>query len=112
MSFIHGKPFTITGEQLKSFTRQRKRFHCSLCNHDFKESETARFVYANSTPGCGGNFFVCSECDTPDHSNALVLEKAKDSYTWAVRLAKQWGIYGPDWQQDERSSWEKERTNS
>jgi len=96
MSFTNQKPFVVTEESLKGFTRYGKRFGCSLCSHIFAEGDNVRWVYANSTPDlCTGNFFVCVEHDTED-----VLEKAKESFARAVDLAKQWDIYGPDWQKE------------
>lgn len=105
MSFTDQKPFTVTDKSLKGFTRYGKRFGCSLCSHDFKEGDVARWVYANSTPGlCTGNFFVCPQHDTVD-----VLDKAKESFREAVNLAKQWGIYGPDWQKEAEKAERMER---
>lgn len=93
-SFTNQKPFVVSKERLEAFTRHRKRFGCVLCSKVFKVGDTARWVYANGTPGLHtGNFFVCEEHDTED-----VLERAKESIELATRLAKQWDIYGPDWE--------------
>lgn len=98
MSFTDQKPFVVTEKTYSSFVRLKRRWGCSLCEKKFEVGDTARWVYANSTSGLHtGNFFVCPEHDTPD-----VLERAKESYETAKRLAKQWGIYGPDWQRDAR----------
>jgi hypothetical protein len=95
MSFTDQKPFVVTRDRLEAFTRHKKRFGCSLCAHDFKEGDTARWVFANGSNLRSGNFFVCPEHDTPD-----VLEQGKISFDNAVALSKQWGIYGPDWARD------------
>lgn len=97
MSFTDQKPFDINAEQLASFNRRgRRKLHCVLCGHEFVEGETVRWVYANSADGprCG-NFFVCTKCDGED-----VLKRAGESFDTAVKLARQWDIYGPDWQKD------------
>lgn len=97
MSFTNQKPFAVDADAVRSFTRFKKRFNCKLCGHEFAAGDTARWVYANSTPGlCCGNFFVCQKCDGP---NEVILVQAKESFTRAVALAKQWDIYGPDWQE-------------
>jgi rubredoxin len=96
MSFLDQKPFTVTKDTLAAFKRLHKAFNCSLCGHVFTESDVARWIYANGTPGARtGNFFVCSNCDG---ENSEVIERASASLKEAIRLAKQWGIYGPDWQ--------------
>jgi hypothetical protein len=96
MSFTDRQPFVVTAKQLAGFKRSAKRFNCSLCGHEFTEGDTARWIYANfkESPVRSGNFFVCQTDDGPD---ADVLKKAAESYNSAVKLAKQWGIYGPDW---------------
>jgi hypothetical protein len=93
-SFTDQKPFVITPEEKKAFSRGR-RFNCRLCGHTFLIGETARWVYANGqdSPIPCGNFFVCKKCDGPD-----VLTRAAESFNQAVKLAKQWDIYGPEWQ--------------
>lgn len=97
MSFTDGKPFTVTEEQTK--LRWGGGFWCKLCGHAFIAGDTARWIYANSTPkACVGNFMVCADCDEED--NAKLIETAKASLALATRLAKQWGIYGPDWERD------------
>lgn len=74
---------------------RHRRFACSLCGKEFAVGDIAKWVYANSTPGfSAGNFFVCESDNTPD-----VMERAKASYETAKKLSKQWGIFGPDWQQ-------------
>lgn len=94
MPFTDQKPFVVTPEIHRSFNRSRERFCCSLCGKIFQIGETVRWVYANSPKGARcGNFFVCKEHDTPD-----VLDRAKESFRQAKKLAKQWGVYGPDWQ--------------
>lgn len=96
MSFTNQQPFEVTEQQRAGLTRHGKRFNCAICGHEFKAGDTARFVYANGTNGLrSGNFFVCPQHDTPD-----VLDRAKESFDQAVKLAKQWGIYGPDWAKD------------
>lgn len=68
---------------------------CKLCGRQFEVGDKARWIYCNSTPGQGtGNFFVCSKCDGSD---AEVMARAKASLEEAIRVAKQWNIYGPDW---------------
>lgn len=96
-TWLNGEPFEVSETTLTSFRRVKKRFGCSLCGHEFKAGERARWIYANSTPGqCTGNFFVCFKCDglTTD-----VLERAKQSLETTVKMARAWGIYGPDWQE-------------
>lgn len=93
MSFTNQQPFTLDAQQVALFTRRGKRFNCALCGVEFKPGDTVRWVYANDRGFHCGNFFVCSNDNTPD-----VLERAKASFAEAVKLAKQWGIYGPDWQ--------------
>lgn len=99
MSFTDRKPFVATEAQTKlRWGGRSDNFTCKLCGHKFKDGDTVRWLYANGTPGLScGNFFACSLCDQGDEKT---LEAAKESYATAVRLAKQWGIYGPDWQQD------------
>lgn len=91
-NFLNGQSFVVDEADL-----QRKfggGFHCKICGQKFKVGDVVRWVFANGTKDQGtGNFFTCSPCDTPD-----VLHKAKESLRLAVKLAKQWGIYGPDWQ--------------
>ena len=97
MSFTDRIPFEITGELVRTFQRVRKSkpFACSLCGHAFRPGDIGRWIYANGTPeALMGNFFVCGPCDGPD---AEVIKRAIGSYANAVKLAKQWGIYGPDW---------------
>lgn len=99
MSFTDGKQFEVDQERRDAHTRHRKRFGCSLCGHDFKVGDSARWIYANGTTGAGtGNFFVCASCDVGLNSD--IIERAKASLAEATRLAKQWGIYGPDWEQE------------
>lgn len=96
MSFTDRKPFVVTDHDAKA--RRGGDFKCSLCGTLFKSGDTARWVYANGTPGaCTGNFFVCVQCDGPD---ADLIERAKESYHMAVALAKRWNIYGPDWERE------------
>lgn len=93
-SFTDSKPFVVG----KALVRHKK--NCRLCGHVFAEGDGARWIYCNSTPGQGtGNFFVCSACDDTDEN---CMAKAKESRALAVRLAKQWGIYGPDWEREAR----------
>lgn len=40
-----------------------------------------------------GNFHVCAACDGPDNE---VMRRGTESLKQAIKLAKQWGIYGPD----------------
>lgn len=96
MRFTNQQPFVVTPEHHKNATSHGRRFGCVFCDKKFAPGDTARWVYANGTAGFNaGNFYVCPEHNTPD-----VLERAKESYATAKKLAKQWGIYGPDWQQD------------
>lgn len=99
MSFTDRKSFQINNEILAAFKRTKKRFNCKLCGHNFEVGDTARWIYANSkeSPVRCGNFFVCGKCDGDDDA---VLLRAKDSYELATQLAKQWDIYGPEWQDD------------
>lgn len=94
--FTNRKPFAVTADRIKAFKRGRERWNCSLCGHEFQEGDTARWIYANFTesPVRSGNFFVCPSCDGTD---ADVLRRAAESFKTAVALAKQWGIYGPEW---------------
>lgn len=88
------QPFTVTDEHMKA--RWGGGFHCKLCGIKFQVGLVIRWVYCNSTPGQQtGNFFVCSGCDGDD-----VKQRAKESLALATKLAKQWGIYGPDWTRD------------
>lgn len=94
MSFTDQKPFVATEAHVKA--RWGSGFTCKLCGHKFVVGDTVRWVYANGTKDQQtGNFMVCARCDGED-----VLQRAKTSYIEAVKLAKQWGIYGPDWQRD------------
>ena len=98
MSFTDQKPFVLTKEQHKQRWGCRNkdgRLRCNLCGHKFEVGETARWVYANGEGGNGsGNFFTCESCDGDD-----VLEKGRESFTKAQTLAKNWGVFGPDWQE-------------
>jgi hypothetical protein len=109
MSFTNRKPFVVTEEQTKQ--RWGGGFWCRCCGSKFQAGDTVRWIYANGTKGAGtGNFFVCSACDGEDSE---VIERAKESYHLAVKLAKQWDIYGPDWQKDiERQYRREERYSS
>lgn len=94
-TWLNGERFTVDERTHESFKRVKKEFCCRLCGHTFKVGDSARWIYANGTPGMGtGNFFVCGSCDGPDEE---VMPRAKESLTLAIKLAKQWGIYGPDW---------------
>lgn len=94
MSFTDRMPFTVSLEDTKR--KWGSGFSCKLCGLKFKEGHAVRWIYANGTPGMPtGNFFVCSNCDGPDE---LCMKRGKESYELAVKLAKQWGIYGPDWE--------------
>ncbi len=95
MSFTNQKPFVLTEELNSGFKRRKSQMLCcALCGHEFEVGETLRWVYGNSTEGFhGGNFFVCEKDDTED-----LLLRAKESFDLAKKLAKQWGVYGPDWQ--------------
>ena len=90
--FTKEKPFVVTEQQVK-LKWSGAGLKCALCGHKFVAGDTARWVYANSTPGAGcGNFFTCPACDGPD-----VLTRGIASFNQATELAKRWGIYGPDW---------------
>lgn len=93
MSFLDGKPWTVTQEHVK-LKWGGSGLQCSLCGHKFKAGDVARFVFANGTPdACCGNFFTCVGCDGPD-----VLQRGIQDHKNACAGAKRWGIYGPDWQ--------------
>lgn len=94
MSFTNGKAFLVTDEQTR--LRWGSGFHCKLCGVKFKAGMGVRWIFANGTPGMC-NFFVCSQCDKGDEET---LKAGKESHDNAVRLAKQWDIYGPDWQRE------------
>jgi hypothetical protein len=95
-SFTDCKPFVMDQERLTAFKRTRRRFCCALCGHDFQVGDTARWIYANGTPGITtGNFFVCQSCDTGDDD---CRKRGQESKTQAIKLARQWDIYWPDWQ--------------
>lgn len=99
--FTDQKPFVVSKERLEGFQNVKKRFNCKLCGHDFKEGDTARWVYANfaESPVRCGNFFVCGKCDAPSD---VLLQCAKLGFEEAVKLAKRWNIYGPEWQSGEK----------
>lgn len=91
-NFLNGKSFVA--DEADCQRKFGSGFHCKLCGHKVVVGDVVRWVYANGIEGQGtGNFFVCASCDGPD-----VLKRAKESLQLAVKLAKQWGIYGPDWQ--------------
>lgn len=97
-NWMNRQRFVVSAEQHAAFKRLKKLFNCKICGRVFKVGDTARWIYANSTPGMQtGNFFVCGDCDGDDPT---VLAKAKEQFELAVKLAKQWDIYGPDWQRD------------
>lgn len=76
MSFTDQKPFTVTANQLKlnwAGGKDGKYFRCGLCGHKFKEGDYARWIFTNDIPNCGGNPFVCYDCDSID-----VKDKWKD----------------------------------
>jgi hypothetical protein len=91
MSFIDQKPFTVTAEHLR-LKWPSQGFRCHVCGHKFSVGDTARFVWSRHRTACP-NFFTCVDCDGDD-----VADRAGDCYRTAVQLARQWGIYGPDWQ--------------
>ena len=100
--WTNGKPFVLTAEQirLRWGGYRRGKLICRLCGHVFTAGDTARFIYGNTKrEGApqpqAGNFFTCEKCDGED-----VLVRADVQHTLAVTLAKQWNIYGPDWQED------------
>lgn len=96
--WLSGKAFTVSQETFDAFSRLKKKFGCKLCGHTFAVGDIGRWIYCNGTPHqTTGNFFVCSKCDEP---NEVLMPKAKASLQEAIRLAKQWDIYGPDWQSD------------
>lgn len=99
MSFTNQQPFKVTQQSISGFTSFGRRFNCKLCGHVFALGDMARWVYANGggSPVRCGNFFVCEKCDGP---NDAVLKCAKTGFEQAVKLAKQWEIYGPEWQKD------------
>lgn len=88
-----------TPELIAGFSKRRRLFSCVLCGHVFIPGDTARWIYANfaGSPVNCGNFFVCQSCDAADE---IILQCAKIGYEDAVKKAKQWNIYGPDWQSD------------
>ena len=107
MSFTNGKQFTVTEETVATYKRLRKRHQCSLCGHHFVSGDSARWIFANGTPSARtGNFFVCAACDSG--TNDQIIERAKESLAQATKLAKQWDIYGPDWQDD----WQRSERNA
>lgn len=98
MSFTDRQPFIVTEVQMK--LRWGGGFWCKLCGHKFVTGDRVRWVYANGTKDQRtGNFFVCNLCDGNDSD---VLSRANASFMEAVKLAKQWGIYGPDWERESR----------
>lgn len=92
--FTNQKPFLVTEKELQAWAKI-KNWHCSLCGEDFKLGHTARWVFGG--PQKFRNFFVCSNCDCEN-----VIDKAIESYNLAVKMAKQWEIYGPDWEKEAR----------
>lgn len=68
MSWTDQKPYVVTKEDLKSpwsGCRHGVYYRCGLCGHRFQEGDTARWVMSNFPGGPpGGNFHVCSGCDT------------------------------------------------
>lgn len=97
MSFTDRKQFEVSAPTLAAFQlRKSKAFCCALCGHVFALFDKARWIYCNSTPGQGtGNFFVCDKCDGTDEE---CRTKGKASHEAAIKSAKAWGIYGPDWE--------------
>lgn len=96
ITWMNGRQFVVSEETQTAFKRVNKDFNCRLCGRFFIIGDIARWVYANGTPGIHtGNFFVCEECDKP---NDELLPLAEESLSNAIKLAKQWGIYGPDWE--------------
>ena len=94
--WLNGQAFSVSKETFEAFKRIRKGFMCRLCGHELRVGDLARWIYCNGTPGqATGNFFVCGKCDGP---NEQVMAKGKESLALTTKLAKQWGIYGPDWQ--------------
>ena len=96
-NWTNQKPFKVTEKQInfKWGCSPPCKLKCKLCGHIAKVGDTFRWVYANGKGGNGcGNFMVCSDCDGVD-----VLERGRQSFDQARKLAKQWGIYGPDWQE-------------
>jgi len=95
--FTDQKPFVLTEKQSKMRWGSRFRdgkLRCNLCGHKFKVGDIVRWIYANGPNGGNcGNFFTCKKCDGDD-----VLERGVESFEMAKKLAQNWGIYGPDWQ--------------
>lgn len=100
MSFTDQKPWVATAKDVKA--RWGSGFHCKLCGHKFKENDIVRFVFGNHSGHTCGNLLVCQYCDGED-----VLVRADKSYNEAVKLAKQWSIYGPDWQNEWQNAKER-----
>jgi len=96
--WLSRKLFIVSGEQVEQHRRRKKMWYCQLCDHVFTAGDVARWIYCNSTPGqTTGNFFVCSRCDCGDE---ITMAKAKENLDLAIKLAKRWGIFGPDWERD------------
>jgi len=93
MSITDGKPGVVSQEWVEAWARYKKSGACPLCGKKFVAGDYFRFVYANDGNHKCANFFVCKDCDGDD-----VLSRADEMHALAVKLARQWGIYGPDWQ--------------
>lgn len=65
MSFMDGKPWAATAEDVKaswSGVKNGERFRCLLCIHKFEEGDIVRFQHMPNMI----NFMVCEKCDGPD----------------------------------------------
>lgn len=94
MSLFDGKFHVMSKEFIEARIRYKKNCCCALCGCEFKEGDPHKWIYANSTPHAGcGNFMICEKCDGPD-----ALQRGIESCKQATKMAKQWGLYGPDWQ--------------
>lgn len=94
-SFTNQKPFEATIEWLRDFQSHqfdKRECHCSLCGYQFVAGDMIRWVYMNgykTTKPNPGNFFICTECDTPGDPEQ-VRRDAVCNYSDIVSGARRW----------------------
>lgn len=93
MSFTDQKPFILDTKFFEGITERNQKFCCNICGEDFKVGDTVRWIYAGSIGMV--NFWTCTKCDGED-----ILERGKASIQEAIKQARKWDIYGPDWEKE------------